>query len=360
MTVWTRPSRRVPVVIGVGYEVTVGSDLLATAAAVIEEHSVVVVTDQHVGPLHGPPLVAAIESAGRSVTTLTVPAGESSKNLATWGDVVGAVARAGLGRDGAIVALGGGVVGDLAGFVAASYLRGVAFYQFPTSLLAMVDASVGGKTGLDLPEGKNLVGAFWQPRAVIADVATLATLPEREFKQGTVELVKHGYIRDPALLQVVGPAWRREADEGLLVDAVGRSVAVKAAVVSADERESGERAHLNFGHTLAHALEAVTDMQLQHGDAVAYGMVFAALLSRERGAVDFVPELLRLVDWLQPAPLPAVDFSDLAPFIARDKKTAGGRPRFVLLAELGRPYLAADVGVDEQESAYAALKELIT
>lgn len=360
MTGAVQTPRRVPVTAGAGYEVIVGSDLAATAAAVIEEQQVVIVTDANVGPLHGSGLVLALERAGRRVTTLTVPAGEASKSLTTWSELLRRVARSGLGRDGAIVALGGGVIGDLAGFVAASYLRGVAFYQFPTSLLAMVDASVGGKTGLDLPEGKNLVGAFWQPRAVVADVTTLASLPVREFKQGTVELVKHGYIRDPALLRIVGPAWHREADAESLSDAVSRSVAVKAAVVSADERESGDRAHLNFGHTLAHALEAVTDMALQHGDAVAYGMVFAALLARGRGHEDLVPGLLDLVAWLQPAPLPGVDFADLSPFIARDKKTAAGTPRFVLLSAVGAPYLAGDVGIDEQRAAYAALKELMT
>lgn len=359
MSASTLPPRRVPVAVGDGYEVAIGRDLLASAAAVVKEQDIVVVTDANVGRAHGPSLVSALERAGRRVTTFTVPAGEASKSLTTWAELVTSVARSGLGRDGAIVALGGGVVGDLAGFVAASYLRGVAFYQYPTSLLAMVDASVGGKTGLDLPEGKNLVGAFWQPRAVVADVATLASLPAREFRQGTVELVKHGYLRDPELLKVIGRGWHRETDPELLVDAVERSVAVKAAVVSADERESGERAFLNFGHTLAHALEAATDLALQHGDAVAYGMVYAGLLARGRGHADLVPGLLALLDWLGPAPLPAVEFADLAPFIARDKKAVGGTARFVLLAALGEPYLAADVGAEEQRYAFTALKELV-
>jgi 3-dehydroquinate synthase len=344
---------------GGGYEVVVGSGLLAAAAGVVEQRDVCIVTDTNVGPIHGPALAAALEDAGKRVTVLRVPAGEASKSLATWGELIADVARTGLGRDGAVVALGGGVVGDLAGFVAASYLRGVAFYQYPTSLLAMVDASVGGKTGLDLPEGKNLVGAFWQPRGVVADVATLASLPEREFRQGTVELVKHGYLRDPELLTVVGPRWHPSADSDLLSKAVARSVAVKAAVVAADERETGERAHLNLGHTLAHALEAATGLALQHGDAVAYGLVYAALLGRGRGHDDLVPELLRLVEWLDPAPLPYVSFEDLAPYIARDKKAVGGAARFVLLRSLGDPYLAADVGTDEQRAAYAALKELV-
>ncbi|HET8986000.1 MAG TPA: 3-dehydroquinate synthase [Trueperaceae bacterium] len=359
MRVSKLPQRRVPVAVGDGYDVIVGSGLLASTADVVEQRDVCIVTDTNVGGIHGPALVAALEHAGKRVTVLTVPAGEASKSLATWGDLIADVARSGLGRDGAVVALGGGVVGDLAGFVAASYLRGVAFYQYPTSLLAMVDASVGGKTGLDLPEGKNLVGAFWQPRAVIADVATLASLPEREFKQGTVELVKHGYLRDPELLTVVGPRWHGSTDAGLLVAAVARSVAVKAAVVEADARESGERAYLNFGHTLAHALEAATGLGLQHGDAVAYGLVFAALLGRGRGHADLVPDLMTLLEWLEPAPLPDVGFDVLAPYIARDKKSAGGTARFVLLTALGEPYLAADVSAQEQKAAFASLKELV-
>lgn len=359
MSASTQAVRRVEVVAGVRYEVTVGSGLLASAAEVVREHDVVVVSDANVARTHGPGLVAALEQTGKRVTAFTVPAGEASKSLTTWGELLGRVARSGLGRDGAVVALGGGVVGDLAGFLAASYLRGIAFYQYPTSLLAMVDASVGGKTGLDLPEGKNLVGAFWQPRAVVADVATLASLPEREFRQGSVELVKHGYLRDPELLKVIGPDWHKDTDPRVLVDAVSRSVAVKAAVVAADVRESGERAYLNFGHTLAHALEAATDLALQHGDAVAYGMLFAAVLARDRGHADLVPDLLRLIAWLRPAPLPAVAFADLEPFIARDKKAAGGRARFVLLRALGEPYLAVDVGDEEQRSAFAELEELV-
>lgn len=359
MTTATEPLRRIAVDVGDGYDVTVGSGLLATAADVVAEQDVAIVTDANVGHAHAPALVSSLEEAGKRVTTFTVPAGEASKSLATWGELLGRVARSGLGRDGAVLALGGGVVGDLAGFLAASYLRGVAFYQFPTSLLAMVDASVGGKTGLDLREGKNLVGAFWQPRAVVADVNTLATLSPHEFRQGTIELVKHGYIRDPGLLTVVDEGWHTAASGDRLSDAVSRSVAVKAAVVSADERESGERVFLNFGHTLAHALEAASDLALQHGDAVAYGMLFAALLARERGHANVVPDLLELVGWLEPPPLPTVGFDDLLPYIARDKKAARGGTRYVLLRSVGDPYLASDVGADEQRSAFSALKELV-
>lgn len=351
--------RSVDVAVGGGYRVHVGSDLNDTAVELVRHPHVAVVSDSNVAPVHARGVASALAEAGARVDTMTVPAGEGSKSLAVWGELLTRLARSGMGRDGAIVAVGGGVVGDLAGFAAASYMRGVALYQYPTSLLAMVDASVGGKTGLDLPEGKNLVGAFWQPRAVLADVATLRTLPEREFKQGSVELVKHGYLRDPELLGVIGDDWHRAASPERLVDAVTRSVAVKAAVVAADERESGERAYLNFGHTLAHALEAASGLAMQHGDAVAYGMLYAGLLGRARGHADLVPELLRLLEWLQPAAFPVLGFDQLTTFMARDKKAVGGAARFVLLRDVGEPYLAADVSVDEQRSAFRALEELV-
>ena len=359
MSVTSTAMRSVTVAVGDGYRVHVGSDLAGTAVELVRHPRVAVVSDSNVAPVHARGVASALAAAGTHVDTLTVPAGEASKSLAVWGDLLSRLARTGMGRDGAIVAVGGGVVGDLAGFAAASYLRGVALYQYPTSLLAMVDASVGGKTGLDLPEGKNLVGAFWQPRAVIADVATLRTLPEREFRQGTVELVKHGYLRDPELLGVVGDEWHRAAPPERLVDAVTRSVAVKAAVVAADERERGERAYLNLGHTLAHALEAASGLAMQHGDAVAYGMLYAGLLGRARGHADLVPDLLRLVEWLQPVPFPELGFDRFATFMARDKKAVGGATRFVLLRRVGEPYLAADVSDDEQRSAFRELEELV-
>ncbi len=340
------------------YLVHVGTGLLAHAHEFVSHRRIAIITDDNVGPLYAASLTERLTSAGRSVTTVSVRPGEDSKHIAVWGGLLSSLAQSGLGRDAAVIALGGGVVGDLAGFVAASYLRGVDFYQFPTSLLAMVDASVGGKTGLDLPEGKNLVGAFWQPKAVVIDVDTLRTLPEREFRQGTVELVKAGYLADASLTDVHLGDWSPLTDPARLADAVLRAVKVKVDIVAADEREAGLRAVLNLGHTLAHALETATDNRLQHGDAVAHGLVYAALLARARGWADLVTEFLRLRSWVAAAPLPRVPWETLVPFLERDKKAVGGKPRFVLLTGVGAPTIVDDVDEAELRRAWGALEEL--
>lgn len=344
------------VAVAAPYTVTVGEGVLPLLAEQVRQHRIALVSDTSVAPLHADAAAAPLERAGRSVERYLVPPGEGSKSPATWGALLGRMARDGFDRGGAVIALGGGVVGDLAGFVAATYLRGVAFYQAPTSLLAMVDASVGGKTGINLPEGKNLVGAFWQPGAVVADVATLRTLPEPQFRQGAVELFKHGLLADPALLELVGPAFTRDAPAETLAEAVARSVAVKADVVSRDEREGGVRAHLNLGHTLAHALEAVSEHRLGHGDAVAYGLLYAGLLARVRGWADLTPRLRRLLAWVRPGPLPEVPFEALEPYLDRDKKVAEGRRRFVLLEDIGRPRVVGDVPRRDQAEAWEALR----
>jgi len=223
----------------------------------------------------------------------------------------------------------------------------------------MVDASVGGKTGLDLPQGKNLVGAFWQPRAVVADVAALRSLPPAEFRQGTVELVKTGFIGDPWLVELVEGEWSAAAPDELLTEAVSRSVTVKARIVSADERESGERAFLNLGHTLGHAIEAASDLRLPHGDSVLYGMLYAALLARDRGMLDLVPRFAALIERLGPEPLPDLDFAAVSEFMTRDKKVVAGRVKFVLLEAIGRPVLVSDVSEAEREAAWERLREMI-
>lgn len=339
------------------YCVTVGPGLLQELLpeAVVQER-VALITDENVGRAHGQRVVDALTAAGKSVQLLVVPAGEGSKSLALYSSLLQDLAAAGLPRDGAVIALGGGVVGDLGGFVAATYMRGVAFYQAPTSLLAMVDASVGGKTGLDLPQGKNLVGAFWQPRAVVADVATLRTLPLREFQQGTVEAFKHGLLAAPDLLGALGRGWAPDAPVERLTDVVARSAAVKAAVVASDERERGVRAHLNLGHTLAHALEAASGHALAHGDAVAYGLVYAALVGRGRGYADLVERTLEFLRWVAPAPLPRTDFATLSAFMKRDKKALGGQLRMVLLENVGRPVIVSDLSDLELEAAWAQLE----
>lgn len=271
--------------------------------------------------------------------TVAVPSGDACKTLAVLGDVLSRLAAANLPRDGAVVGLGGGATTDLAGFAAASYLRGVAYYSVPTTLLGMVDAAVGGKTGINLPEGKNLVGAFWPPRAVWCDPELLASLPPAVFREGAAEAYKHGLISDPTLLgRVLSPDFRpgQPDFEATLADAI----AVKAGVVSRDLTEQGERAYLNFGHTLAHALEAVTHHGVSHGDAVGYGMHYAALLSRELGGTDLSAHTRRFLEWQRPKALPPLDFGTLNAYMARDKKADSVGVRFVLLHDLARPYLA--------------------
>ena len=359
-------ARTLRVAVSPAYDVDVSPGLLDDAGRFISEKNVALIADSTVRHLYGHELTDVLVGAGKTVKVVTFTPGEGSKNLPTYGRVIGDLASAGLGRDAAVVALGGGVTGDLAGFVAATYLRGIAYYQLPTSLLAMVDSSVGGKTGVDLPEGKNLVGAFWQPRAVLADVKTLESLPARELRQGAAEVFKTGLIGDPVLAdfaasQIVPAATGRGPlpSEDVLVDAVARSVAVKAAIVAADERELGVRAHLNLGHTLGHAMEAASRFALPHGDAVLYGIVFAALLGRRRGYADLVQSLAQVVKGLSPDPLPAFELDDLLPYLARDKKVVGGRPRFVLLADMGEPVVVDDVTEAEMRGAWSELEEMM-
>lgn len=272
---------------------------------------------------------------------LLFPSGERSKTREQWARLTDALLADGYGRDSAVVALGGGVAGDLAGFVAATYLRGIPYVQAPTSLLAMLDASVGGKTGVDAPQGKNLIGAFHPPAAVVADPRVLATLPERDFRGGMAEAVKHGLVADAEYF-----AWmERESDallrrdEIALTRLVRRSVEIKAEVVSADEREGGRRAILNAGHTVAHALEQATGYDIPHGEAVALGLVAECALAEGLGVAPAgmgarVAALLRRLD-LPVRLAQAIDPDRLMDAMATDKKNRSGRVRFALPRELG-------------------------
>jgi 3-dehydroquinate synthase len=283
--------------------------------------------------------VERARSAFRPELTLEVPSGDACKTLEVLGGVLSRLAQANLPRDGAVIGLGGGATTDLAGFAAASYLRGVAYYSVPTTLLGMVDAAVGGKTGINLPEGKNLVGAFWPPRAVWCDPELLSSLPPAIFREGAAEAYKHGLISDPSLLdRVLSPEFRPGQPD--FAQTLADAVAVKAGVVSRDLTEQGERAFLNFGHTLAHAIEAVTHHGSSHGDAVGYGMHYATLLSRELGGDDLTPYTRRFLDWQRPKTLPPLTFEELSAYMARDKKADSQGVRFVLLHGLARPYLA--------------------
>jgi len=297
----------------------------------------------------------ALESTGLPVSQTVVPAGEASKSFVELERIVRETIRAGCDRRACLVALGGGVVGDLTGYAAASLLRGVPFVQVPTTLLAMVDASVGGKTGINVPEGKNLVGAFHQPRAVVMDLDTLRTLPRREVRAGWAEIIKTAAIRDTRLLSLIEK--EREAllagDEALLGRVVARCVRIKAAVVEADERESGVRMILNFGHTLAHGIEAAQGYGgLLHGEAVAVGMVFAARLGERLGrTATGTAERLEgtLAAYGLPVGLRGCDTSRILAAMSRDKKRGPKGLRWVFLPRIGEAAIADDVDPKVQQ-----------
>ena len=267
---------------------------------------------------------------------------EAAKNLHTVESLARALTRAGADRKSLLVAIGGGVVGDVAGFVAASYLRGIALVQIPTTVVAQVDSSIGGKTGVNLPEGKNLVGAFYPPRLVITDPELLRTLPEREFRGGLAEVIKHAIIADKKMFEYLEKNLDqvKRRDRNALDELIPRNVRIKADVVSRDERESGLREILNFGHTFAHALESVTKYRrYQHGEAVAWGMMAAALLGHEVGVTpaDDVSRIVALVRRMGPLPpWPRVSAATLIEAMRSDKKARGGKLRFVLVPRVGK------------------------
>ena len=326
------------------YPVLIGHGLLKAGShwsKLLSGH-VLVVSNDRVSALYLETLQASL-SAASACETLIVPDGEQHKALSTWQQVLDALVALGAQRDATVLALGGGVIGDLAGFAAASYMRGIAVVQVPTTLLAQVDAAVGGKTGVNHPLGKNLIGAFHAPRAVIADLDTLQTLDLRDYQAGLAEVVKYGAIRDLEFL-----SWLEANVEALtqrdphtLTEAVARSVRNKAEVVAADEHESGQRAILNFGHSFGHALETAGDYtQLRHGEAVAIGMVLASQLSESLGrvAAGTHTRLSRLLSALGLPTTPPKDSDPdaLLALMRLDKKNQAGAMRLVLLNELGQ------------------------
>lgn len=335
--------------------VEAGLDLAALTGEYLTPGPAVVLTDSTVGPLHAATVRKALQSAGWSVLDeIEVPAGEASKSFETYTQVVRRVARAGLTRDGALFALGGGVVGDLGGFVAGTYMRGVNLAMLPTSLLAMVDSSVGGKTGVDLPEGKNLAGVFVRPRLVAADLAWLDSLPNAEISHGLAEVVKMGLLAGGDYFTALDSTEAaRSLDLDSLTALVLHSIRFKAEVVAEDERESGRRAILNYGHTVGHGLEAAADYGLPHGQAVAVGMMAAAHLSRERYGTDLTDiHRDRLAAAGLPTSLPDFDASKVLRTMSRDKKRRHDNGhtayhRFVLLEDVGRPVW--DVPIIEEE-----------
>ena len=355
-------AQRVEVALGTrSYPIDIGSGLLARRE-LFEAHlgpgRVAIVTNETVAPLYADRLEATL--SGRPVQRIVLPDGEAHKTLGTLNRIYDALLSANADRRTVLLALGGGVVGDIVGFAAATYQRGIPYIQVPTTLLAQVDSSVGGKTAVNHALGKNMIGAFHQPLAVVADTDTLGTLPERELGAGLAEVLKHAAIRDPRFLDWIeanATALRARAPEAL-AHAIRRSCEIKAEVVSEDERETGARALLNFGHTFGHAIESGLGYgKWLHGEAVAAGMVLAARLSARLGKIDSreAERLARIVAALglpvDPPPMPASRWLE---FMGRDKKNQGGHITLILLEALGRAAIVKDTRPEDLEAFLAA------
>ncbi len=334
------------------YPIHIGAGLLARAeliATQLPQKKVAIVTNATIASLYLAPLRRALEARGVAVVPITLPDGEAHKNWETLNRIFDALLESRCERKTALIALGGGVIGDLAGFAAAVYQRGVPFIQVPTTLLSQVDSAVGGKTAINHPLGKNMIGAFHQPLAVITDTDTLATLPARELAAGIAEVVKYGLIRDRQffewLEENVARLVKREAQA--LAYAIERSCANKAEIVALDERESGVRALLNFGHTFGHAIEAGLGFgSWLHGEAVAAGMVLAAKLSQRLGLIA-IGDASRVSAIVAAAGLPAkapdLGLERYLELMGHDKKVEGGRIRFVLLKRIGEAFVSDQV-----------------
>lgn len=347
------------------YPILIGNDAaqegIKALPGLLRGRKVALVTNAKLNRLYGHRIVSALTGAGFGVTIVLLPDGEQYKTLKYISRIYNALIKAGFDRADTVIALGGGVVGDMAGFAAATYMRGIDFVQFPTTLLAQVDSSVGGKTGVDHPGGKNIVGAFYQPRLVACDLDTLSTLPRREYLCGLAEVIKYGVIRLPRFFSFLErnreALLRREPDT--LSAVVRESCACKARVVESDEREAGERAILNFGHTFGHGIEtALNFLTLKHGEAVAIGMVMAGELSLRLGLID--EKTVRRVEALigaygLPTRLPkGLSHERVLRGMEHDKKIVSGKWRFVVYDRIGNAFVQGGISREEAARAISA------
>ena len=347
------------------YPIFIGSDLdpEALLEPYIHGRQVMIVSNETVAPLYLSRYVAAIEALGKSVATCILPDGEKYKNIKHLNLIFDALLASGLNRDCTVLALGGGVIGDMAGFSSACFQRGVYFIQVPTTLLSQVDSSVGGKTGINHPLGKNMIGAFQQPQVVLADMSQLKTLPARELSAGLAEVIKYALLGDTDFL-----TWLEQhiddlvqGDEAALAEAVYRSCAHKARIVANDEKEQGERALLNLGHTFGHAIESYLGYgEWLHGEAVATGMVMAADLSQRMGWIS-AEDLARTKNIIQRANLPIVcpqiPLDDFLAYMAHDKKVLNGQLRLVLMQAVGQAIITKTFDVELMKQAILANQE---
>ena len=347
------------------YPIFIGSDLdpKALLEPYIHGRQVMIVSNETVAPLYLARYVAAIEALGKTVATCILPDGEKYKNIEHLNLIFDALLASGFNRDCTVLALGGGVIGDMAGFASACFQRGVYFIQVPTTLLSQVDSSVGGKTGINHPLGKNMIGAFQQPQVVLADMSQLKTLPARELSAGLAEVIKYALLGDADFL-----AWLEQhmddlvqGDEAALAEAVYRSCAHKARIVANDEKEQGERALLNLGHTFGHAIESYLGYgEWLHGEAVATGMVMAADLSQRMGWIN-AEDLARTKNIIQRANLPIVcpqiPLDDFLAYMAHDKKVLNGQLRLVLMRAVGQAIITKTFDVELMKQAILANQE---
>ncbi|MCX7140368.1 MAG: 3-dehydroquinate synthase [Proteobacteria bacterium] len=334
------------------YAIHIGAGLLSRAELILPHLDlprVAVVTNTTVAPLYLDTFSDSLRERGVAVVSVVLEDGERYKDWATLNRIYDALLQQGCDRKTTLIALGGGVVGDLAGFAAATYMRGIPFIQVPTTLLAQVDSSIGGKTGINHPLGKNMIGAFYQPRLVLADTGVLKSLPAREFSAGLAEVIKHGLVRDADFLGWLEQNMEKllAGDEDSRAHAVRRCCEIKAEVVAEDERETGVRALLNFGHTFGHAIESALGYGTWlHGEAVAAGMVMAADLSRRLGYIQ-PADVDRIVLLLQRAGLPVappdIELARFLELMGTDKKAEGGKLRFILLDAIGNASVRSDV-----------------
>ncbi len=337
------------------HDIHIGRDILEAAVLRLMSSGwgsrYILLTDFTVGPVHGRQLMELLRSTGARVDAVQIKPGEASKTIDTTLDVIRQLLSIEADRHTCLVALGGGVVGDLAGFVASIFMRGIPYVQFPTTLLAQVDSSIGGKTGVDLPEGKNLIGTFHQPKAVFMELSFLETLPQEQMREGLAEVIKYGLIEDPELLSIVEsrPDFCSRKDPECLEEIVYRCVLIKKRFVEMDERDQGVRRILNFGHTIGHALEAESSYEISHGEAVSMGMVAEARISLKLGHLSWT-EMERIEGLLASLGLPVrlphgLSINGVLNHMQRDKKRLGDSRPIVLLKRIGLPFMERDVPV---------------
>lgn len=335
------------------YEIRIGRDIMDRMILLIAKNfkaaHYVVITDDCVGGLYGKKLVSGMKDVGLNTSMIDFPAGEASKNIKTVLDIATKLMESGADRETLLIALGGGVVGDIAGFVASIFMRGIPCLQIPTTLVAQVDSSIGGKTGVDTASGKNLLGTFYQPRAVFVNLSFLDTLPEHEFNNGLSEIIKYCAIEDEKMFGVLENQMEavKSKDPKLLLNMVETCCQIKKSIVEIDEKEHGLRRILNFGHTLGHALETISRYRMTHGEGVALGMIAAARISEKKGHLAGI-EAKRIEDLIRRAGLPvkipkSFSAEDIIAQLRMDKKKKEGVVHFVLLKRIGMPFISGSI-----------------